>query len=1553
MKNVIVSLALSLLSVLFIQETTQAQNFQLAPNGVTVICPDAAIGDTGEVNGITYTKRTKDQITTGNAATTCTSGITDLSGLFYEESSFNDDISSWDVSSVTDMQYLFEEAFTFNQDLSYWNVSNVVNMRGMFYDAASFNEDISGWDVSKVTNMTEMFWGARQFNQNIGNWDVSAVISMLLMFYDARTFNQDIGNWDVSNVTSMQNMFQFATLFNQNLSGWCVDGISSLPTNFAAGSALTPENLPVWGTCPNTNFSLAANGITILCPDAAVGETGEVNGIMYTKRTRDQIIAFPYIAPTACTSGITDMSEMFRYVAGFNEDISTWDVSNVTDMGYMFYSANSFNMDIRNWDVSNVTDMGSMFGGATAFNRIISGWDVSNVTDMGFMFGGASAFNREINGWNVSNVVTMQGMFAGATSFNGIIRDWDVSNVMNMAEMFHFATSFRGNISNWDVSSVTNMAGMFTSANSFNGNISDWDVSGVTDMGFMFRDAGSFNQDLSGWCVELITTVPDEFSYFSALAPENQPIWGTCPNPNFSLAANGVTVVCTDAAVGESGPLNGVTYTKRTREQIIADRSLAPTSCTSGITDMSEMFFNIGSFNEDISTWDVSSVTTMELLFANASSFNNDISLWDVSSVTTMQSMFGNAVNFNRDLSSWTVSSVANMMTMFVGATSFNGDISDWDVSSVTTMQNMFAEASSFNGDISNWDVSGVTIMSGLFAEAVNFNGDISNWDVSGVTNMRFMFYNANSFNGNIRGWYVNSVTNMDSMFQDATSFNQDLSGWCVELIASEPDDFALNSALTIEHYPVWGTCTTTFFLADNGITIICSDADFGESGVIDGVIFTKRTRDQITTGNASTTCTSGITDMANLFQNTTTFDENISTWDVSSVSTMEFMFWEAHSFNSDISLWDVSSVQNMFVMFNGARSFNADIGEWDVSNVTNMGWMFANTNSFNSDISNWDVSNVTNMSIMFYNAESFNADISEWDVSNVTDMELMFGSASTFNGDISSWDVSSATKMNFMFWNATSFNQNLSNWCVELIPTEPTFFATNSGLAPENFPLWGTCPVVVTSSLAGNNEGWRILGAPVTNATYGELLSGLWTQGFPGASFEDGASNVYWYDETTRQFNQPANATNIIGSSSNDGFNNVGRGFITYVYEDDFNDGTSTEWPKAIDIFGLPHSGEIITTYSATILPENDAQGWHLASNPYPFPINWTALVADGALEDMISAIFVYDANANDGVGGYRVHYGFEMPNLPESIAYDGIIAPFQGFWVRTAGIAASGSITFRESYETTGGTLLDEPEVPDFFAFSIEGESLEASAVLLLDEGASLSTSKPVPFSAEMIRFGFMREGNLQPDVFRSTEAVDGDQLIIPLDFAAVHSGTYTLNLNGSGLSEIESTVILRDHLSGAEHHLSPDNPYTFIYDAQQELASNKEDFNPKTALVDSKSLLLESEHRFELHIQFGNATSTEPFSELPTVVALNQNYPNPFNPTTQIQYALPESGNVRLDVYNVMGQRVATLVNDQKPAGYHTVRFDASRLASGTYLYRLQMGNHAITKKLLLIK
>ena len=85
-----------------------------------------------------------------------------------------------------------------------------------------------------------------------------------------------------------------------------------------------------------------------------------------------------------------------------------------------------------------------------------------------------------------------------------------------------------------------------------------------------------------------------------------------------------------------------------------------------------------------------------------------------------------------------------------------------------------------------------------------------------------------------------------------------------------------------------------------------------------------------------------------------------------------------------------------------------------------------------------------------------------------------------------------------------------------------------------------------------------------------------------------------------------------------------------------------------------------------------------------------------------------------------------------------------------------------------------------------------------------------------------------------------------------------------------------------------------------------------------------------------------ATEAVAEVPQTVMLSQNYPNPFNPTTRIAYALPQQAQVRLEVFDLLGRRVAVLVDEAKAAGAHTVRFDATGLPSGTYLYRLQAGD-----------
>jgi len=89
------------------------------------------------------------------------------------------------------------------------------------------------------------------------------------------------------------------------------------------------------------------------------------------------------------------------------------------------------------------------------------------------------------------------------------------------------------------------------------------------------------------------------------------------------------------------------------------------------------------------------------------------------------------------------------------------------------------------------------------------------------------------------------------------------------------------------------------------------------------------------------------------------------------------------------------------------------------------------------------------------------------------------------------------------------------------------------------------------------------------------------------------------------------------------------------------------------------------------------------------------------------------------------------------------------------------------------------------------------------------------------------------------------------------------------------------------------------------------------------------------------------------LPATYTLHQNHPNPFNPATTITYEIPETGRVSLSIYDVVGRRVATLVDAVMPTGSHTLRFDGSGLATGLYFYRLRAGGHSETRRMILAK
>ncbi len=111
----------------------------------------------------------------------------------------------------------------------------------------------------------------------------------------------------------------------------------------------------------------------------------------------------------------------------------------------------------------------------------------------------------------------------------------------------------------------------------------------------------------------------------------------------------------------------------------------------------------------------------------------------------------------------------------------------------------------------------------------------------------------------------------------------------------------------------------------------------------------------------------------------------------------------------------------------------------------------------------------------------------------------------------------------------------------------------------------------------------------------------------------------------------------------------------------------------------------------------------------------------------------------------------------------------------------------------------------------------------------------------------------------------------------------------------------------------------------------------------------IILWWENTLITYIEVPNFSSTY----FPNDFTLKNNFPNPFNPSTTIEYSLPKAANVRIEVYNVAGQKIETLLNNAIKAGHHEIEFNAQNLSSGIYFYRMQAGEFHQVKKMILIK
>ena len=283
------------------------------------------------------------------------------------------------------------------------------------------------------------------------------------------------------------------------------------------------------------------------------------------------------------------------------------------------------------------------------------------------------------------------------------------------------------------------------------------------------------------------------------------------------------------------------------------------------------------------------------------------------------------------------------------------------------------------------------------------------------------------------------------------------------------------------------------------------------------------------------------------MFKGATRFNRPIGNWNVSSVVNMDETFSKAIAFNQPLNNWDVSSVTTMaqmFHMYSGTNSnFNQPLNNWDVSSVTNMNLMFGTRGGttgvrpFNQDIGDWDVSNVTDMSGMFKSSEQFNQDLSEWNVASVTNFALMFDRATAYTNvgvPLNCWDTSLGTNMNWMFY-LSPFNQDISNWCVPLIGSAPTNFGNNAGTKP----TWGAA-CSGNSVVISFDDQTKKFGDPnfTVTATSNQL-------GIP-ITYSIADPSIATIDGSSGEITILKSGTTIVTASQNDGLCKSGSGDMT-----------------------------------------------------------------------------------------------------------------------------------------------------------------------------------------------------------------------------------------------------------------------------------------------------------------------------------------------------------------------------------------------------------------------
>lgn len=345
-----------------------------------------------------------------------------------------------------------------------------------------------------------------------------------------------------------------------------------------------------------------------------------------------------------------------------------------------------------------------------------------------------------------------------------------------------------------------------------------------------------------------------------------------------------------------------------------------------------------------------------------------------------------------------------------------------------------------------------------------------------------------------------------------------------------------------------------------------------------------------------------------------------------------------------------------------------------------------------------------------------------------------------------------------------------------------------------------------------------------------------------------------------------------------------------------------------------------------------NNLEGLNLIQNNsnVAITVNKLAKLIEGELE-LSKSIDVFKSN-----------YAFSKINFLEK---ESLILPGDIIWIKLNSPLEEHELEFNLDGITLEPVIEEEIEKGVLeLVVSGKGKSINfrlnfSNEDLSLDNRKSLKLYSEVYLNTfnEFILTGYSGENYY--DIFEIDSELENITQI-PLSFSSPVSGDFELKVEN--WTDIPEGWVIRveDLKEERSYDIYENWSMNFSYTYSDEPQVNESKFSS-------------IEERFVVKVIPESLVKGEEETGLPTTVELNQNYPNPFNPSTTISFYLPEEGNVKLSVFNIVGQPVAVLLQETMTKGEHTLDWDASDMPSGIYIYQLEVGTKIMTRKMTLVK